>query len=211
VDPAVSRDYARGLVGKRQRSLMRALTYYVAATLDGYIAGPDGQFDFFPFEGELMQAVLADWPETMPVQARGPLGLTAVPHRRFDTVVMGRGTYEPALQAGITSPYAHLEQYVVSSALRVDEPDIHVVADPVELVRELKTRDGMGIWLAGGGKLAAALRDEIDELVIKRNPIVIGSGVSLFDGAFTPTRLVPAWTRELDGGVRIEGYTRTPG
>ena len=123
---------------------MRALTYYVAATLDGYIAGP----------------------------------------------------------------YSHLEQYVVSSALRVADPNVQVVSDPVALVRELKLRDGMGIWLAGGGKLAAALRDEIDELVIKRNPIVIGSGISLFEGPFTPTSFVPAWSRELDGGVRIEGYTR---
>lgn len=189
---------------------MRALTYYVAATLDGYIAGPEGEFDFFPFEGGLMEAVLADYPETMPVHARGPLGLTDVPNRRFDTVVMGRGTYEPALKAGITSPYSHLEQYVVSSALRVEDPDVQVVSDPVALVRELKLRDGMGIWLAGGGKLAAALRDEIDELVIKRNPIVIGSGISLFEGPFTPTPFVPAWSRELDGGVRIEGYTRKP-
>ena len=148
---------------------MRTLTYYVAATLDGYIAGPDGEFDFFPFEGGLMEAVL---------------------------------------KVGITSPYSHLEQHVVSSALRVEDPDVQVVSDPVALVRELKLRDGMGIWLAGGGKLAAALRDEIDELVIKRNPIVIGSGISLIEGPFTPTPFVPAWSRELDGGVRIQGYIR---
>lgn len=189
---------------------MRTLTYYVAATLDGYIAGPDGEFEFFPFEGELLQTVLADYPETLPVQARGPLGLADVPNRRFDTVVMGRATYEPALKAGITSPYPHLEQYVVSSSLRLDEPDIQVATDPVTLVRDLKARDGLGIWLAGGGKLAAALRGEIDELVIKRNPLVLGSGISLFEGPFGPTSFVSAWSRELDGGVRIEGYTRTP-
>ena len=189
---------------------MRTLTYYVAATLDGHIAGPDGEFDFFPFEGELMQTVLAEYPETMPVHARGPLGLTEVPNRRFDTVVMGRGTYEPALKAGISNPYPHLEQYVVSSTLQVDDPDVQVVTDPIALVRELKRREGMGIWLAGGGKLAATLRDEIDELVIKRNPIVIGSGISLFEGPFTPTHFLSAWSRELDGGVRIEGYTRQP-
>ena len=187
---------------------MRTLTYYVAATLDGYIAGPDGELDFFPFEGELLDAVLADYPETMPAQARGPLGLTDVPNQRFDTVVMGRGTYEPALEAGITSPYSHLKQYVVSSTVSVADTDVQVVTDPVALVRELKQDEGMGIWLAGGGKLAAVLRDEIDELVIKRNPIVLGSGISLFEGAFAPSRFVRSWTRELDGGVRIEGYAK---
>lgn len=190
---------------------MRTLTYYVAATLDGYIAGPDGEFDFFPFEGDLMQAVLADYPETMPIHARAPLGLDEVPNRRFDTVVMGRGTYAPALASGITSPYPHLEQYVVSKTLRVDDPDVHVMTDPVALVRGLKVRDGLGIWLAGGGKLAAALRDEIDELVIKRNPMVTGSGISLFDGPFMPTPFVRAWSREFESGVQTEGYTKRHG
>jgi hypothetical protein len=47
-------------------------------------------------------------------------GLTDVPNRRFDTVVMGLATYEPTLKAGIASPCSHLEQYVLSSALRKD-------------------------------------------------------------------------------------------
>jgi dihydrofolate reductase len=105
----------------------------------------------------------------------------------------------------------HLQQYVVSSTLQVDDPEVQLMSDPVALVRDLKAREGLGIWLAGGGKVAAALRDEIDELVIKRNPIVLGSGISLFEGPFTPTTFTAAWSRDLEGGVRIEGYTRAPG
>ncbi|WP_455353343.1 dihydrofolate reductase family protein [Streptomyces sp. SYSU K217416] len=78
-----------------------------------------------------------------------------------------------------------------------------VDGDPVALVRELKKQDGMGIWLCGGGKLAAALRDEIDELIIKRHPTVIGSGVPLFDGPFTLTNFTPAATRTFDSGLTI--------
>ena len=85
---------------------------------------------------------------------------------------------------------------------------VTVVGDAVELVRELKQADGLGIWLAGGGKLAAALRDEIDELVIKRNPIVLGLGIPLFDGPSRPTSLEAVEARELDNGVRIERYAR---
>ncbi|MGW5122928.1 dihydrofolate reductase family protein [Streptomyces sp. NPDC004069] len=188
---------------------MRRLTYYVAATLDGYIAAPDGTYDFLPFEGEVREAILAEYPETMPAHVRGPFGLTETPHRHFDTVIMGRGTYEPALKAGITSPYAHLEQYVVSRTLTSPDPEVEVVADdPAALVRDLKKRDGMGIWLAGGGKLAAALRDEIDELIIKRNPVVIGTGIPLFDGPFAPTGFLPTARRHFDSGVSIAMYTR---
>jgi dihydrofolate reductase len=73
---------------------------------------------------------------------------------------------------------------------------------------ELKQQDGMGIWLCGGGKLASVLRDEIDELIIKRHPIVIGSGIPLFDGPFTPTRFTQATSQAFESGLTITTYTR---
>ncbi|WP_327351438.1 dihydrofolate reductase family protein [Streptomyces sp. NBC_01304] len=188
---------------------MRKLTYYVAATLDGYIAGPNGEFDFFPFEGEEAAAILADFPETMPTPARGPWGVADRPAERFDTVIMGRGAYEPGFKMGLTSPYAHLRQYVVSRTLVAPDPAVTVVdSDPVALVRELKKQDGMGIWLSGGGTLAAVLREEIDELIIKRNPMILGSGIPLFQGPFTPTTFKPTSTRSFDSGLTITTYTR---
>ncbi len=187
---------------------MRRLTYYVAATLDGFIAGPDGQFDFFPFEGDLRDMILSEYPETMPVHARGPLGLEGAANRRFDTVVMGRATYQPALDAGLDSPYAHLDQHVVSTSLPGGNGAVSVTTEPVDLIDGLKRRDGLGIWLAGGGRLAASVRHQIDDMVIKRSPIVIGSGVPLFDGPFSPTAFVPVSTRRFDGGVTLESYAR---
>jgi dihydrofolate reductase len=87
---------------------------------------------------------------------------------------------------------------------------VEIVADdPAARVRELKEQDGRGIWLAGGGKLAAALRTEIDELIIKHNPVVIGSGIPLFDGPFAPTGFVPTARRDFGSGVSIVTYTRT--
>ncbi|MEV3988436.1 dihydrofolate reductase family protein [Streptomyces sp. NPDC049837] len=189
---------------------MRKLTYYIAATLDGYIAGPDDQYDFFPFEGEEAAAILADFPETMPTPARGPLGIADRAAQRFDTVIMGRATYAPGLKLGWTSPYAHLRQYVVSRTLVSPDPAVTVTDDPVSLVRELKKQDGMDIWLCGGGKLAAALRDEIDELIIKRHPIVLGSGIPLFDGPFTPTNFVPGTTRTFGSGLTITTFSKVP-
>ncbi|MFJ2007192.1 dihydrofolate reductase family protein [Streptomyces chartreusis] len=188
---------------------MRKLVYYVAATLDSYIAGPNGEYDFLLFEGEGRDAILAEYPETMPTPARAAFGLTDTPNRHFDTVIMGRGTYEPGLRAGMTSPYAHLEQYVVSTTLQTTDPGINVVQeDPADTVRKLKSHPGKDIWLAGGGKLASALLPEIDQLVIKRNPLVIGSGIPLFAGPFNPTTFLPVSTRSFDSGLRIETYTR---
>ncbi|MGB8942062.1 MAG: dihydrofolate reductase family protein [Streptomyces sp.] len=188
---------------------MRKLTYYVAATLDGYIAGPEGQFDFFPFEGEVRDTVLAEYPETLPTAAREPFGIAEAPNRQFDTVLMGRSTYEAGLPQGLTSPYAHLKQYVVSSTLSGLDPEVEFVADdPAGLVRALKKQDGLGIWLCGGGKLASALLDEIDVLIIKRNPIVIGSGIPLFDGPFNLAGFTLSANRSFDTGVSMTTFHR---
>ena len=172
---------------------MRKLVYYVASTIDGFIAGPDGEFDFFPISAELMAVMNAELPETVPTHFRAPAGLTDTPNRRFDTVVMGRGTYEPALKEGITSPYAHLKQYVFSRTLPpATEPEVEIVAgDPAEFVRELKSRDGGDIWLCGGGDLAGQLLPEVDEFIIKLNPVVIGSRIPLARRDFRPAQADP--------------------
>ncbi|SDR87047.1 Dihydrofolate reductase [Friedmanniella luteola] len=189
---------------------MRTLTYYVAATVDGFIAGPAGEFDFFGFEGDSAAWIMAEYPETLPAHARGPLGLTDTPSRQFDTVLMGRRTYEPGLALGIRSPYPHLRQLVFSRSLDRSTEDVEVVAeDPVAVVRRLKQQDGAGLWLAGGGELAGCLRDEVDVLLVKRNPVVIGTGVPLFAGPFRPAGLTPAGTRTFETGVVVETYRRS--
>jgi dihydrofolate reductase len=189
---------------------MRKLTYYVATSLDGFIAGPGGEFDFFGFEGDFAAAILAEFPETLPGPARAPYGIADAPNKRFDTVVMGRGTYEPGLAAGVTSPYPQLRQYVFSRTLTRTDPAVEIVAeDPVEVVRRLKAEDGLGIWLCGGGTLAAQLRDEIDELIIKINPVVLGAGIPLFAGEFKPDKLRLAGTRAFETGTIMATYDRS--
>ncbi|NGN66351.1 dihydrofolate reductase [Streptomyces sp. A7024] len=191
---------------------MRKLTYFVAATLDGYIAGPNGELDFFPYQDEDIQTIAADYPETLPVPVRGALGVADAPSRHFDTVIMGRGTYDPGLEAGLTSPYAHLRQYVVSTTLTSPDPDVEVVGgDPVALVRDLKKQDGQDIWLAGGGKLAGALLGEIEKLIVKRHRIVAGSGTPMFAGHFAPAAFTPTDTRTLASGLEFITYSRTGG
>ncbi|WP_306364315.1 dihydrofolate reductase family protein [Nocardia sp. CC227C] len=190
---------------------MRNLVYYVGVSLDGYIAGPGGEVDFYPLSDEMTAWITQRYPESLPTHVRGHVGLAAdAPNREWDTVVMGRGTYDPAYLHGITNPYAHLKQYVVSTTLgSVDDPNVTVVdSDPVELVRRLKKEAGKNIWLCGGGKLAGQLVDEIDELIIKSYPVIAGTGIPAFTGSFTPTRFRPAQRREFDNGAQVTWFNR---
>ena len=147
----------------------------------------------------------------LPSAARAHFGIADAPLTRFDTIVMGRRTYDPALSVGITSPYAHLRQYVVSRRLEQLDPAVTIVADdPVATVRALKGEDSpLDIYLAGGGQLAGRLLDEIDALVIKRYPVVAGAGRAAFGPDFSPRHFALDEVRSFDGGNLVEWYTRT--
>ena len=143
---------------------MRTLTYYVAATLDGFIAGPDGGDpsgeDFMAVTPDLVEFIATHYPETLPGPAREAMGLTE-PGRVFDTVIEGRRSYEIGLAAGIDDSYPHLRHLVVSTTLgSAPAAAVEVVSgDPLARVRELKAEDGLGIWLVGGGRLAQRVPD----------------------------------------------------
>ncbi|XVQ11293.1 dihydrofolate reductase family protein [Spirillospora sp. CA-255316] len=187
---------------------MRTLVYYVAVTIDGFIAGPGGE-DSFPIEPDLTRAMNAELPETVPTAFREPAGVADRPNRRFDAVLMGRGTYDSAFKEGVTRPYAHLKEYVFSRTLSATDPEVEIVSgDPAEYVRELKRQEGKDIWLCGGGKLAAHLVGEIDELIIKRDPIVLGDGIRVFDGPFEAHRFTLTETRPFESGVVVMRYAR---
>lgn len=189
---------------------MRELTYYVAVSLDGYIAGPDGQFDRFVFEGDHAAPIWSKYAGTGPTALAEAQGLP-LDGSPFDTVVMGRNTYAVGLPA-LPNPYAHFRQIVFT---REHEPPAgsdgvaFTDRDPVEVVRELKQESGGGIWLCGGGALAAALADEIDRLVLKINPVLFGDGIRLFgDRGYAPERLAVDAVTPYGSGVVLAEYSR---
>jgi len=187
---------------------MRELTYYVAVSIDGFIAGPEGEFDFFLAEGDHRDAINERFNQTIPTAISEALGIPT-DGELFDTVLMGWNTYAVGLPM-LPSPYNHLRQVVFTG--RAPEPVDGVEfshRDPVEVVRELKAEPGKGIWLCGGGALAAALADEIDRLVLKVNPVVLGSGIPLFgDRGFAPTALARTATTAFESGVVLNEYER---
>ena len=188
---------------------MRELIYYVAVTLDGRIAGPDGSFDFFPMDQEYARQMSEEWSDGLPTGFHEAVGATP-PRSKWDTVVMGRGTFEPAIQQGVSDPYAHLDTYVYSTTLdQADHPDVTIVgSEPLAHVQALKAAEGGNIWLCGGGVLAGILADEIDRLVLKINPVTAGDGIPLFTDDFSPRswRLERTWA--FDIGVHLSEYAR---
>lgn len=171
---------------------MTDLVYYVASSLDGYIAAPDGSFDKFMWDDDFVKDFFASY-------------------AWFDSVLMGRKTYDVAYKEGIPNPYPDLKTYVVSRSLKTS-PDANVTlvpADVLNLVRSLKAEEDRPIWLCGGGELAAQLFNAqlIDRLIVKLNPLILGEGIPLFAGAVKSANLALTDTQSYDCGISVKHYT----
>ena len=144
--------------------MTRRIRYQVACSLDGYIAGPQGEYDW-----------IVDDP-TMDLEAL---------FAQFDTFLMGRKTYDLMVEQGNAGMFGK-EAFVVSRTLKpADHPDVTIVSDDLETrVRELRERSGKDIWLFGGGALfrsllALDLVDTVEPAVV---PVVLGGGVPFLAG-----------------------------
>jgi dihydrofolate reductase len=181
----------------------------VACTADGFIAAEDGSTDAFVNDGGYFAELFESFPETCPGHLRETLGVRGE-NRHFDTVLMGRETYEPGLRIGLSSPYPTLKQYVFSATMEESpHEDVTLVSeDAAGLIRELKMGPGKDVWLAGGSTLAASLFSEglVDELILKMNPVVLGSGIPLFSGDVDSTGLELADGETYSGGVTLLRY-----
>jgi len=189
---------------------VRHLEYFVATSIDGFIAKEDGDFSPLLVEGDSLQTLVEEYPETLPAQARTGLGIDAA-NRRFDTVLMGAGTY--GVPGGLPSPYPHLRQYVASRSLSGTPADVTVIRDDVLAdVRRLKAEEGLNIWLCGGSALAGTLLPEIDRLFLKVTPVVLGRGLPLFATATAAAgvRFTPTAARTFTNGVLFVEYARVP-
>ena len=145
---------------------MRKITFGGANSLDNYIARKDDAVDWLLW-GEEAASVMEDYWKT------------------FDTILMGRKTYEVALRHGQGGGgYPGMKNYVFSRTLKPgSDGTITIVAtDAVEFVRDLKKQQGKDICLMGGGELARPLFEAglIDEIGFNIHPVLLGSGIPLF-------------------------------
>jgi dihydrofolate reductase len=151
---------------------MRKIRYCVAMSLDGYIAGPNGEADWIVMDPEVNFAEL--WAQ-------------------FDTSLMGRRTYEAAIARLGKAAMQRLKTVVVSRTLRqADHPEVTIVP---ELTREgmqaLRAKSSKDIWLCGGGELfnfLLAMR-EVDTVEVSVMPVLLGGGVALLPAPAQRTKL----------------------
>ncbi|OEU86822.1 deaminase [Streptomyces abyssalis] len=191
---------------------MRKLTYFIAASVDGFIGRPDGEAGFFTeyVDEEFFEFLKSEFPETMPTHGRQPLGIDDLENQQFDTIVQGRASYDLALEAGVTSPYAHMRQYVASRTMeKSPDPAVEIISEDLRgRVRALKEEGGLGVYLCGGSVLAGELLDEIDELIVKTYPLVLGSGMPMFASGFGLERFALESVRTFGNGALVSRYSR---
>ena len=128
-------------------------------SLDGYIADPNGGYDWIVMDPEIDFDAL---------------------FKRYDTVLLGRKSYDMARQGGHGMPGP--KPYVFSKTLKQsDVPDATVSDDPAKTVAELKKMKGKDIWLFGGGELFKSMLDAklVDEIEVALIPVLLGDGVPL--------------------------------
>lgn len=166
---------------------MRPVRYNVAATLDGYIAAPDGGYDWIPNDPAVdFGAIFA----------------------RVDTILIGRRSFEAALAMG-SAPWApSMRVYVFSSTLRQEDfPAVTIVShDAAAVVQRLREEPGDGeIWLFGGGGLFRSLvaAGQVDRLEITVVPVLLGAGVPLNPGAPRTTLTLLSTHRYPSGMVTL--------
>lgn len=189
---------------------MRKLIYYVATTLDGYIANEDGSFEGFSWDDNFMADLLAEFPETIPAHLK-ERSSSQDQNKVFDTVLMGRKTYEVALQQGITNPYPALDQYVFSRKMEMspDENSTLISENAINTVQSLKNKPGKAIWLCGGAELAVTFlkADLIDQFIIKLNPVIFGTGIPLFAGRVQPKDVTLTGSKAYKSGHMMLYYS----
>ena len=166
---------------------MRRVRFSVAMSLDGYIAGPDGESDWIAMDPDI------DFREFM---------------GSFDTVLLGRRTYEATRHHG-GAGMPGMQAYAVSRTLRqADCPGVIVSANPAETIATLKARRGKDIWLFGGGALFGSLLELglVDAVEIAVIPVLLGGGVSLRPSPATRAtlKLVGHRVYEKTGTVSLE-------
>lgn len=171
---------------------------FIAASLDAYIAKPDGNLD---------------WLTKFPVPANEDYGYNEL-LGNTETIIMGRKTYEELIGFGIEWPYKGIETYVVSSNkdFRIQSPDTNVLSDNLkEFIAERKQKNTKDIWLVGGGELVKTFINQalLDKMIIFIIPRIIGDGIRLFPAGIAETEWKLTETKAFDTGAVMLTYEKT--
>ena len=148
---------------------MAKVILYIACSLDGFIAKPDGNLE---------------WLNSVPNPDNTDHGYSDF-LKGISVIIMGRRTYSEVLGFGIEWPYSDKITYVVTGndSLKIESPGTHRLCGNIsESVEKIKLGTGKDIWLVGGGKLVTYFLNNnlVDKMVISFVPVILGNGIPLF-------------------------------
>jgi dihydrofolate reductase len=168
---------------------MRRVLYRVAASLDGFIAGPNGEIDW----------IVPD-----------PTADFAALYASVDTVLLGRRTFELTLQPGAPPWPPDWRIFVCSRTLDATKhPGVTVVSANIDsTVRALRAEGGRDIWLFGGGSLFGSLLEAglVDSIEVAVMPVLLGGGTPVVSTGTAPSRLKLVGSRTSPVGIVTSSY-----
>ena len=164
---------------------MQKIIYYVASSLDGFIAGKNDDISQFIQKGKGVEKYLADLSRT----------------------------YEFGFQYGIQPgqpAYPNMEHHIFSESMEIENLDdsVHIEKGSIDRVKEIKANATTDIYLCGGGKFAGWLLENglVDQLKLKLNPIILGDGIPLFGNSKTTANWTLIESESFDDGLLILTY-----
>ena len=173
---------------------MRKVTFGGACSLDNFFARKDDSVDWLMWTDEVNEIMESYW-------------------ATIDTMLMGRRTYEVAVRnGGGGGCYQGVKTYVFSRTIKKPNTDnlTFVSEDAADFVRRLKEEDGKDICVMGGGLLARSLfeADLIDEVGLNIHPVLLGSGIPVFNEISRQLDLELVKLQQLSNGCVVVTYQR---
>ena len=170
---------------------MRKIILQLAVSLDGYIEGPNGEFDWCFTDQDY--------------------GMSAF-FKRIDSTFMGRKSYElvRAMESEAPPGFPKMKEYVFSNTMQTAKKDVILVSGDIKKeVEKIKKQKGKDIWLFGGAELISSLMnlELVDEIILAVHPVVLGDGKQLFKEIKERTWLTLTGHKIYPNGLVFLTYT----
>jgi len=161
---------------------MREIILNLCTSLDSYIEGPNGEFDWCFTDQDYSMTAFLD---------------------RIDTIFLGRKSYEQ-LERDAPDAFSNKKKIVFSNSLKNEDNDLQIISSDIEKeVKEIINSPGKDIWLFGGASLTASMinLNLVDELMISVHPLILGKGKPLFSDIETRKKLKLKDTKTFSTGL----------
>lgn len=174
---------------------MKKIILYIASSIDGRIAEPDGGIEW-----------LSEFPITEEMNYGYKEFMASI-----DTIIMGGRSWRELSNMDVMGTYADKQVYVISRNNCGDNENVNFITEnAVEQITNLRNESGKDIWLFGGGELVSMLlaSDLVNEMQIAYIPVILGEGIPLFPKQSKESKWELVETKTFQNGVLKVTYRR---